>query len=114
MPSRPPRTKTKTKTQTQTQSKPGTKAGAKAGARAAPKTAPAPPAAPAGRKDDLTRIKGIGPGVARQLEAMGIRSFAQLAALSPDELADVDAKLTSIKGSCYRNDWVGQAKALAG
>lgn len=75
--------------------------------------APVTPAAEA-RADDLTRIKGIGPGLARQLNALGIRSFAQLAALTPDELAKIDEKLTSIKGRCFRDDWLGQAQALAG
>jgi predicted flap endonuclease-1-like 5' DNA nuclease len=64
--------------------------------------------------DDLTRIKGIGPGLARQLEALGFRTFRQLAALSEEELAAIDAKLTSIKGRCFRDDWIGQARALAG
>lgn len=64
--------------------------------------------------DDLTRIKGIGPGLARQLEALGIRTFRQLAALSEAELAAIDAKLASIKGRCFRDDWIGQARALAG
>lgn len=66
------------------------------------------------RTDDLTRIKGIGPGLARQLNDLGIRNFAQLAALTKDELTAIDAKLTSIKGRCFRDDWLGQAKALAG
>ena len=70
--------------------------------------------APAMAPDDLTRIKGIGPGVARQLEALGIRSFRQLAALSEAEMAAIDEKLNSIRGRCFRDDWIGQAKALAG
>ncbi len=83
-----------------------TKEATKAATKAAAKEAATP--------DDLTRIKGIGPAVARQLEAHGIRSFRQIAALSEDELAAIDEKLTSIKGGCFRDDWIGQAKALAG
>ena len=75
--------------------------------------APAEPA-PAAAPDDLTRIKGIGPGLARQLNDLGIRNFSQIAALSEAELAAIDEKLTSIKGRCFRDDWIGQAKALAG
>lgn len=124
-----PTSKTQTKTQAKTQTRENagahvahasgrterTKSAAPAVTEreAAPKAAAPSTGARAARKDDLTRIKGIGPGVARQLEALGIRSFAQLAALTPKELSEVDAKLTSIRGSCYRNDWVGQAKALA-
>ncbi|HUF87661.1 MAG TPA: helix-hairpin-helix domain-containing protein [Thermohalobaculum sp.] len=89
-------------------------------AAAAPKTpaAETPPAetppAETPTTDDLTRIKGIGPGLARQLDGLGIRTFAQLAALSEAELAALDEKLTSIKGRCFRDDWLGQARALAG
>ena len=79
---------------------------------AAKKAAPAAPSAD--RTDDLTRIKGIGPGVARQLDELGIRSFAQLAALTEAEMAAIDEKLNSIRGRCFRDDWIGQAKTLAG
>lgn len=74
---------------------------------AAPKNDPAKPA------DDLKLIKGIGAGLEKQLNALGIRHFSQLAALSDKELAALDEKLTTIKGRCFRDDWVGQAKALA-
>lgn len=86
---------------------------AAAEAAAAPQRKAAKSAPAEARADDLTRIKGIGPGLARQLEAQGIHSFAQLAALSEQELAAVDAKLTSIKGRCFRDDWLGQARKLA-
>ena len=79
---------------------------------AAKKAARAAPSAE--RADDLTRIKGIGPGVARQLDELGIRSFAQLAALTEAEMAAIDEKLNSIRGRCFRDDWIGQAKTLAG
>ena len=82
----------------------------------APQAEPAAEETAAGtvEADDLTRIKGIGPGLARQLNELGIQSFRQLAALSRDELAALDEKLTTIKGRCFRDDWVGQAKKLAG
>lgn len=80
---------------------------------AAPTAAPAADSA-ADHADDLTRIKGIGPGLARQLDELGIRNFAQIAALSEKELAGIDEKLSSIKGRCFRDDWIGQAKKLAG
>lgn len=74
----------------------------------------APAANPAvDRADDLTRIKGIGPGLARQLDELGIRNFAQIAALSEKDLAAIDEKLSSMKGRCFRDDWIGQAKKLA-
>ncbi len=36
--------------------------------------------------DDLTRIEGIGPKIAAVLQAAGVRTFAQLAALSVDQI----------------------------
>jgi len=74
---------------------------------AAPKVEPVKPA------DDLKLIKGIGAGLEKQLNALGIQHFSQLAALSDKQLAALDEKLTTIKGRCFRDDWVGQAKALA-
>lgn len=86
------------------------------GPEAVPEAAPVtvPAAEPEAPADDLTRIKGIGPGLARQLDALGIRRFAQIAALSPAELEALDARLTTLPGRCVRDDWVGQARALAG
>ena len=37
--------------------------------------------------DDFKLIKGIGPAIERRLHEVGIMTFAQLAALSPDGLA---------------------------
>jgi len=75
--------------------------------------AEAPKAEPVKPADDLKLIKGIGAGLEKQLNALGIQHFAQLAALSDKQLAKLDEKLTTIKGRCFRDDWVGQAKALA-
>jgi predicted flap endonuclease-1-like 5' DNA nuclease len=66
--------------------------------------------------DDLTAIDGIGPKYADGLVALGITTYADLSAQEPDELAD---KLRSqglrIVGKRIRTeDWVGQAKKLAG
>jgi len=44
-----------------------------------------PPAVP----DDLKRIEGIGPKFSKVLQDAGIRTFAQLAAASPDRLAQI-------------------------
>ena len=43
--------------------------------------------------DDLTVIKGIGPAVQNKLRALGITTFADLAAANPDEL------MAQLKGS---------------
>ena len=64
--------------------------------------------------DDLTAIKGVGPKLSRQLNEMGLFTYAQIAALTAEDLTRIDAHLTGVnKGSAERNDWIGQAKALA-
>jgi predicted flap endonuclease-1-like 5' DNA nuclease len=68
-------------------------------------------AAPEGA-DDLTRIKGVGPKLAAELNGMGIYTFAQVADLSPENLAWIDTNLTSFRGRSVRDDWVGQAAEL--
>ena len=65
--------------------------------------------------DDLTRIKGIGPKLALELNGLGIYTLAQMAAMTDANLAWLDANLSSAtaKGRALRDDWVGQAAALA-
>ncbi|MEP4038795.1 50S ribosomal protein L21 [Pseudophaeobacter sp.] len=74
----------------------------KAAAKAAPKAAPA---AAAGA-DDLTQLTGVGPAAAKKLNEAGLTSFAQIAALSEDDIAGIDA----VK---VKPEWVAQAKDLA-
>ncbi|MGU3536859.1 NADH-quinone oxidoreductase subunit NuoE [Methylobacterium sp. A54F] len=74
---------------------------------------PARDAARGGTADELTRIKGIGPGNQRRLHALGIYHFDQIAAWTRDEIAWVGTYL-AFPGRIDREDWVGQAKALAG
>jgi len=76
----------------------------------APEPAPAP-AAPAG--DDLTRMKGVGPRLAERLASVGIISFAQLAALTPEEANTLDARLGDFQGRIHRDRWIEQASFLA-
>ncbi|WP_409146339.1 polyhydroxyalkanoate depolymerase [Pseudoxanthobacter sp. M-2] len=68
---------------------------------------------PAGNPDDLTRIRGIGAKLAETLHGLGIFHFSQLSALSAKAAEELDAKL-SFPGRIRRDDWIGQAKALAG
>lgn len=81
----------------------------------APEPAPAAPepapAAPAG--DDLTRMKGVGPRLGEKLNSVGITSFAQLAALTPEEASALDAKLGDFQGRIHRDRWIEQASFLA-
>ncbi|MHA6769183.1 hypothetical protein [Sphingobium ummariense] len=70
-------------------------------------------AAPATEGDDLLRMKGVGPKLKAQLTALGITSFAQIAAWTDEDIAAVDAKLGNFRGRPVRDQWVDQAKYLA-
>lgn len=62
---------------------------------------------------DLKRIKGIGPKNEDQLNDLGIYTFDQIAAWTPDNVKWVEGYL-SFRGRIGREDWIGQAKTLAG
>ncbi|HUZ12171.1 MAG TPA: helix-hairpin-helix domain-containing protein [Caulobacteraceae bacterium] len=62
--------------------------------------------------DDLTRMVGIGPKLAEALAARGVTRFAQIAAWTEADLAEVNAAL-ALKGRAGRDAWVEQAKRLA-
>jgi predicted flap endonuclease-1-like 5' DNA nuclease len=92
---------------------------------AAPAPAPAPPppaqpagtppqglSAPEGEPDDLKKISGIGPGIEKTLNGLGIYHFRQIAAFTPDNVAWVNQHLR-FKGRIEREDWIGQARKLA-
>lgn len=78
---------------------------------------PAPEAAKTGADatagpDDLTRIKGLGPKAESTLTEAGVFHFRQIAAWSATDIGKFDALLNA-RGRIVRDDWVGQAKALA-
>ncbi|MFP5396072.1 MAG: hypothetical protein ACLGHF_07915 [Alphaproteobacteria bacterium] len=82
-----------------------------------PIPAPSPPtAAPAGDvllADDLSRIKGLGPKLQKLLPTLGLSTFAQIAALTDSDLAELDTKLGAFAGRPAKDNWVEQAKYLA-
>ena len=90
---------------------------AKPAKKAAPEKAAAPekkaaaPKAKAAGSDDLKRLTGVGPALEKKLHENGVTSFAQIAAWGPEEIADMDDKL-SFKGRIERDGWVDQAKAF--
>lgn len=67
----------------------------------------------AAERDDLKKIKGIGPVNEAQLNELGIYTFAQIAAWTPANVDWVEGYL-SFPGRIGREDWIGQARALAG
>jgi NADH-quinone oxidoreductase subunit E len=66
-----------------------------------------------GGPDDLRKIRGIGPQNEARLNALGIYHFSQIAAWEADEARWVGAYL-AFPGRIEREDWIGQASALAG
>ncbi|WP_394050689.1 hypothetical protein [Xanthobacter versatilis] len=62
--------------------------------------------------DDLKLLKGIGPQNERRLNALGIFHIRQIAAWTPDEAAWVGSYL-AFPGRIERENWIGQARALA-
>ncbi len=67
--------------------------------------------APEPEPDDLTVLKGVGPKLAVKLADRGIKRFADVAAMTPETIAGLDAELMLL-GRIERDDWIGQAKAL--
>ena len=70
--------------------------------------------APEGAPDDLKTISGVGPKLEELLHSLGIWHFRQIAAWGPGEVAWMDSHLEGFRGRVTRDDWVSQAKSLAG
>jgi predicted flap endonuclease-1-like 5' DNA nuclease len=60
--------------------------------------------------DDLKRIRGIGRGLEKKLRAEGIRTFAQLAEMSPAELANLAIRVGLAASRPVRDRWADQAR----
>ncbi len=69
-------------------------------------------AAPEGAADDLKKISGVGPVLEKKLNALGITTFAQIAAFTAEDIAKVDEAL-SFKGRIERDNWLEQAAEFA-
>lgn len=86
-------------------------------AEAAPKAEKPAKAAPKKAKasadgDDLTEISGVGPVIVKKLHALDVTTFAQIAAWTPEQVTEMDEKL-SFKGRIDRDNWLEQAAELA-
>ncbi len=69
--------------------------------------------APSEAPDDIEMIRGIGPVLRQKLNDLGITTFKQIAAFTPEDIARIDEVL-DFKGRIEREDWIGQARALSG
>lgn len=70
------------------------------------------PAAKATKTDDLKVISGIGPKLEQVLNGMGFKHYADIAALTAEDVARIEAEL-GFSGRIARDGWVEQAKTLA-
>jgi len=85
-------------------------AGSVAAAKPEKKAAKPAGAATAVGADDLKALSGVGPALEKKLLEAGVTSFAQIAAWTEADIAQMDEKL-SFKGRIEREGWVDQAKA---
>ena len=92
-----------------TVAKPAKKAAPK---KAEAKPAPAKKAAATAPADDLKQLSGVGPALAKKLNAAGVTTFAQIAGWKKADVAAMDEKL-SFKGRIEREGWIEQAAKLA-
>ena len=79
-------------------------------ARSAGVRTPRKPAA--SPKDDLKLLSGVGPKLEKKLNRAGVRTFAQIARWTGEDIAAFDKRL-DFRGRIEREKWVEQAKALA-
>jgi small subunit ribosomal protein S2 len=68
-------------------------------------------AAPRGAPDDLAKLTGVGPQIVKKLNEHGVYHYWQLAAMTDDEGAKLDADLR-FNGRIIRDKWSEQARAL--
>lgn len=65
------------------------------------------------KPDDLKAISGVGPKLEAVLNGLGVWTYKQIAAWTPAEIGWVDDYL-QFSGRIERDDWIAQAKKLAG
>jgi large subunit ribosomal protein L21 len=85
----------------------GAKAATAKQAAAKPKVDDKPKTAAAGA-DDLGKLSGVGPVMVKKLNENGITAFAQIAAWTPEQVAELDERL-NFKGRIERDSWIAQA-----
>lgn len=64
-------------------------------------------------RDNLKKIKGIGPAIEKTLNEMGIFRFQQIADMSEYDIDRVAQRLKGFHSRIYRENWIGQARELS-
>ena len=68
--------------------------------------------AKASDKDDLKKLKGIGPFIEEKLNALGIYTFLQISKMTPEIEEQVNVAIEFFRGRVRRDKWAQQAKDL--
>lgn len=68
--------------------------------------------ATAADKDDLKIVKGIGPFLEKKLNSIGIYTFRQIAAFTPEDEDKVNEVIEFFPGRIRRDNWSSQAEVL--
>ncbi len=63
-------------------------------------------------KDDLKKIKGVGPKLEKMLNSIGIYNYNQISKMTEHEYNLIDSLISSFQGRAKRDDWAKQAKQL--
>ena len=63
-------------------------------------------------RDNLKKIKGVGPAIEKTLNELGISRFDQIAQMSEYDIDRVAHRLKGFRSRIYREDWIGQARDL--
>ena len=62
------------------------------------------------QRDNLKKIKGVGPAIEKTLNEMGIVRLQQIADMSEYDIDRVAQRLKGFRSRIYREDWIGQAR----
>lgn len=65
-------------------------------------------------EDDLKRLPGVGPAFERALKALGVRTFAQIAAWSDADVESIAPRIKTTAARIRRDDWIAGARKLCG
>jgi predicted flap endonuclease-1-like 5' DNA nuclease len=63
--------------------------------------------------DDLKLIRGIGPAFERELKRLGVRTFAQIAAWTDEDIDRIGPQIKARPERIKRDGWVNRAAELA-
>ena len=67
---------------------------------------------PPAEKDDLQKVKGIGPVIEKRLHEFGVYRYKQIANWSASAISAFSARLGTFKGRIHWDNWIGQTRRL--